>query len=742
MKTTSPAPAPAIGRVTAFVLGTVVFVCIVMMAFATYLSYQLGNAERILASPESALETDVDALPRLRRALGHSGFLGFAQNFAESHDATIIPDMKAHLKTANDIIKKLPGKVSSESRHDMQAIVGIFDKALAKIENTPAGFSNADMTPLYTALLTLDARSDDAMGAQRLDAQNQVQFWTMMLTLLTWCSLIIAAALAAGIYLTLRNRNSAPMRALTQSVKNMARGDMRTSIWGMERQDAVGELARAIDLARYHFSQLPDMSLLSDQGPVRIRFEGNTRSLFEAMMQLITRDSEQVRQQAVGLTDVINKQQQAITDVTSKVESVLNGILKNGNDGSQHVKQVLHEIKSSAEGLRHAQDHAADQLNRIIPYLQERAHGMAEIASITGKQIAQTLQSLTLSERTLKSSADQSDAAVKKLLGNADDLGERLFGAVNLLQASGKVLAETTEKTQSRLNEVISQLGRNPVSVGSSADGIIPAESLSRVENLVSTLEGAQKRIAILMAEQTQATRAQIDLLTTHSDGLLAQSSTTAQFLATTTDRLREEQEKLSAAIGQITGGGSISTSNGEQPQLADIAQKIERLASKLEALPAAGSSDAAASTPNGDLLFEIKSGFETTVRSLSQMRDQLTNLVINTTASAPAAPMIIGDDKMPEQLQKLTAQIDATRAELAETLKQQIEKLETKISSLAAPPPPAAPVEAELSAETQQQIEQQTQILTELVATLGVFDAHIQELRSQVTGAKLQKAG
>lgn len=740
MKTTSPAPAPAIGRVTALVLGTVVFVCIVMMAFATYLSYQLGNAERVLASPESALETDVDALPRLRRALGHSGFLGFAQNFADAHDAATIPDMKAQLKTAHDIINKLPGRVSSESRHDMQAIVGIFDKALAKIENTPAGFSNADMTPLYTALLTLDARSDDAMGAQRLDAQNQVQFWTMMLTLLTWCSLIIAAALSAGIYLTLRGRNSAPMRALTQSVKNMARGDMRTSIWGMERHDAVGELSRAIDLARYHFSQLPDMSLLSDQGPVRIRFEGNTRSLFEAMMQLITRDSEQVRQQAVGLTDIINKQQQAITDVTTKVENVLSDILKRGQDGDQQVKRVLQEIVGSANGLKHAQEHAADQLNRIIPYLQERAHGMAEIASITGKQIAQTLQSLTLSERSLKSSADQSDMAVKKLLTNSDDLGERLFGAVNLLQASGKVLSETTEKTQGRLNEVIEKLGGGTISAGGSTDGAMPPESIARVDSLISTLEGAQKKIAVLMAEQTQATRAQIDLLTTHSDGLLAQTSTTAQILAKTTDKLREEQEKLAEAVSNISGTSLTSSSGSEQPHWADIAQKIEQLASKLEAMPA--SSAGGTPPPSGDLLIEIKSGFETTVRSLAQMRDQMTNLVINTASSAPAAPMIIGDDKMPEQLQKLTEQIDTTRTELANTIKEQIAKIETRLSSIAAPPPPAPPVEAELSAETQQQIEQQTQILTELVATLGVFDAHIQELRNQVTATKFQKAG
>ena len=48
----------------------------------------------------------------------------------------------------------------------------------------------------------------------------------------------------------------------------MAHGDMRTSIWGMERSDMVGELARAVDLSRYHFSQLPDIAVTAQRpGP-------------------------------------------------------------------------------------------------------------------------------------------------------------------------------------------------------------------------------------------------------------------------------------------------------------------------------------------------------------------------------------------------------------------------------------------------------------------------------------------
>ncbi len=51
------------------------------------------------------------------------------------------------------------------------------------------------MAPLYAALPVMDTRIAGAAATNRIDAQNRVQFWAMLLTLVTWCSLIIASAL-------------------------------------------------------------------------------------------------------------------------------------------------------------------------------------------------------------------------------------------------------------------------------------------------------------------------------------------------------------------------------------------------------------------------------------------------------------------------------------------------------------------------------------------------------------------
>jgi hypothetical protein len=269
-----------------------------------------------------------------------------------------------------------------------------------------------------------------------------------------------------------------------------------------------------------------------------------------------------------------------------------------------------------------------------------------------------------------------------------------LFGAVNLLQASGKVLAETTETTQSRLNEAIGKLLKGD---------ILPAMPTTnpQVENLVASLEATQKKLDERLEAQTQAAKAQIDLLTTQSVSLLSQSTTTAQTLSSVADHLRDEQSKFDQTLSQISGkldqlggelqrhmltlyGATLPGESGPQNnQISELAAQVAQMAEKIGALgqaapPAALTHAAAVDTSfANNLLVEMESGFETTLRSLSEMREQLANMVIHTQTQIPAP----------------------------------------------------------ITADTREHLEQQTQILTELVATLGVLDAHMQEIRSQVAG-------
>lgn len=697
------------GRWTVLALSLVIVFCITLIGLSGYVKYELDRAELALGSPETRLTPEQKLFDRLRSALGYGGFIGTAQTFAGAHDPSTLPEMKSQLKQAEEAFSHAPDNLSADTRHDLQAILQAFDTVMQKAEDstkTPPApdFTINDLMPLYASLPVLDARIASALAASRNLGQGEAEFWATLLTVLCWCSLIIAAALAAGMYLVLRDRNSAPMRALAQSVKNMARGDLRTPVWGMERQDSVGELARCIDMARFHFCQLPDMSLLSENGPVRIRFEGNTRSLFEAMMRVISRDSEAVHTQATTLTEAVQKQQETLAHVVERVEAVLQNVEKRAVAGDHQVRQALQGMLGSAESLKNAQAHAADQLNRIVPHLQERTQSISDIAQLTGKQVAQVLQSLIVTERGLRSSADQSEEAIRKFSSTADTLGERLFGAVNLLQASGKVLAETTATVQDKFDEAIGHLDEIKMPAQEARDS-----SAARLESAVASLENAQSKLDQLLADQAEATRAQVDLLVTQSSGLLTQTTTASQTLSTAADRLRDEQAKLGDMLEGIAGKMEISA----PPAVADVS----------------------APSPSLPMLQEIKDGIAALEQSIFVLQSQMS--LLKSDSEKPQEPVADLEEKMRDHWYQMAAQIEATRANLAEVITQQTDKVAAHLASLEKNPAGAPQMDMEFARDAQRQMLQQTEILNELIATLGLLDAHMQELRMQVTSSR-----
>lgn len=504
----------------------------------------------------------------------------------------------------------------------------------------------------------------------------------------------------------------------------------------------VGELARTIDMARHQFSQLPDMTLVSDQGPIRLRFEGGTKSLFEAMMKVISRDSEQVHDKTQELTAAITQQREELSLVITRVEAVLQNVEKRATSGDQQVRQALQGLVGSAASLKNAQEHTTDQLGRLVGFLQDRAQNLSDATSIAGKQLAQALQSIALSQHTLKSSADQGDEIVRRLSNTADGLGERMFGAVNLLQASSKVLTETTEQTGARLNDAIEALNQSitelkapiaglstPASVEASpviANATIDPAMLERLEQAIAMLGAAQTKMDMLVEEQSQAARAQIDLLSTQSSGLLLQSSTSAQTMSAAADKLREEQSQLHERLLQITTA----------------------LDDKITAITAIPAQEKASVAEHDDripeLLHQIQREIQVTAAPLHEKLQGLQQEVAVLAAELRSVPQAEADGgALSEQLRdhwyQIAGQIEATRNDLLSNIQTSLGRLSEQVGQ-----PATASSGTEMDhelREAREQMEQQTRIMAELVATLGLLDAHMQEIRSQVSGLR-QRAG
>lgn len=475
------------------VMAGIALICLLMLGSTGYIKHQIDRAESLLVAPDSAFSADQEIYQKTVISLGYSGFLGAAETFINTRDRAALGDMRMYHKTAEETITRLGDKAPNAVRRDLNAILKIFSNIIEKAEEggdaMSVGITSSDLLNASTSLATLDNRVQAALSSHRIVAHDQMKFWSLAMLLVAWGSIVLLALTGCAVILVRRGKQTVPMQNILQCVDNMAQGDLDTPVWGLERSDAIGNLARSLDKLRLFFSQVPDVSIETEEGQTRFKFEGETRSIFQAMVKNITENFERAQQSALGYTGTMNAQQDILTSVTTRLNAVLTSLQQQGSAQEETIRNLSDSLSESALSLAVSQEKSVTQLGQLVPYMQERIQNMSEVTHLAGEHITQSLQTLNKAETALRSSASQSHQVVQQLATATNQMGERMFAALNLMQASGKLLNETTDTVRTRFNEAVHALGRG--------EGHLQ-EIITRAESRLSSTVNAEENMAAL----------------------------------------------------------------------------------------------------------------------------------------------------------------------------------------------------------------------------------------------------
>jgi len=241
-------------------------------------------------------------------------------------------------------------------------------------------------------------------------------------------------------------------------------------------------------------------------------------------------------------------------------------------------------------------------------------------------------------------------------------------------------------------------------------------------------------------------------MLTAHSSSLIAQASSTAQTLATVTDHLRSEQDKLGEtglrfATALETIGGRLEQRVMESLNRAETGlQGIDRLSelaaqmgTAIERLnsysPPAPAVEITAESVPANIWMEIKTGFEITMRSIERLREEFIEASLRQPV-ASAEPLAVAG---PDQSGKIIEQITASNDTLARAIAQQAEQIEGRLAAMdkkiGGSSSGSVSIAGMSPEEAQSQLQQQAQILSELATALGAIDQHMQEMSATFKG-------
>jgi hypothetical protein len=554
------APVPGASFLPKILLGALIVLSVLLIGGVGYVKVNLDRAAAVLAAPDQALNADQELADKTMHALGYGGFLGAAQNWiANRHDATSLQDMQQDLKSAKEALTRAGDKSSASVRHDIEAVLGLYASLLNRAEKANdagvEGLTPADLLTAATALPTLDARLQTALASTRFAAHADYRSWSFALAALGWMGLVLTALLAAALVQTMGNKETGPLKNLLNSLNHTLDGNMQTPVWGTERHGLVGELARALDRARQKFAQIPDVTLMTDQGPLPLKFDGESRSLFQALTRSLRDDYERSRTTASSYTQMMADQQASLTSLIAKLNDISAQIQKTGALNDASVKTLAKNIADTTRGMAQAQDMAVAQIKKLVPFLSDRARNMAEITGLAGTQVTQSLSTFVEAERKLRTNATQSQQVITQLADTTNQLGERLFAAVNLMQASGKALNEVTEAAQSRFNEAVETLGRGENKLQT---------IVARAEDRLNKTVNAEENMAALAA-RTESSAARMETavrsMSDKHEQLENQTTLASQRMETIVASFDTAQHTLTDAVEQLRHDGDALSS-------------------------------------------------------------------------------------------------------------------------------------------------------------------------------------
>lgn len=249
-----------------------------------------------------------------------------------------------------------------------------------------------------------------------------------------------------------------PLRKLEESTRALVKNNLSGHIWGLDRNDSFGSLAHSICNIRSGVSRLADMVVETEDGGQHIRFEGRGAAVFNALVNDLQGVASALQQQGARL-EALNADGANKILSLSEVSSHQAQSLEAAIDASRkQLAGIQDEWGERLSTLFHQNNQIQGQSKQLVDQFTRDMQTLNQVAAATGARVAQTLQTLALSERDIKKAAQQSLSASASFTAQASDLQEKMQAATGLLRASGKVMSETTETARTRLNEAINSV--------------------------------------------------------------------------------------------------------------------------------------------------------------------------------------------------------------------------------------------------------------------------------------------
>lgn len=450
-----------------FAAGAAVAAMALVVGGSYYVGF-VGEVQRGLNDPQSASAQAIGRISAIEQALGYQGYLRAYRTFRLTGDMTARQQLSQRSMEAARTLDGLRGLFAASPAatlaiRDVEAVVEEFARIARSAPETPAtalrGSASMEAIDSMPAVPQLEAtyltlRS----GLDRLRAQTSSYQMGSIAWALTWSQMLIICAFAAiicGLVAAaslLQIGITQPLKSLAQSLKGAAEGRLASPIWGTERADEIGEMARASEQLRKSLTETEALQQLARNGHLSIRIEGEASALLDRTVGEVVANVQQaadaLRQAAGELhetqaaqREVIGTQKAAVGTFGEKLEDMAAGFSR----------AAWGAVETAADDIRKATSRIAEtaatrdtELTDVTRRLEERGREMSDAFDGIRARTGTAIDGLT-----------GAIAAFGKAAESTGTIQGALFASCDRISSDAAATSDTIRTLADRLGEVI-----------------------------------------------------------------------------------------------------------------------------------------------------------------------------------------------------------------------------------------------------------------------------------------------
>ncbi|MBL8782634.1 MAG: hypothetical protein JNL06_16985 [Alphaproteobacteria bacterium] len=658
----------------------------------------VGEVQRDLKDPASLRRLAVTEIGKLEKSLGYAGFLKAYRNYRLTGDPAARPQLTKNAGEAARAITVLKqiyagDRTAGEALAEAAAVTDTFAHIAriapqlgdAALRGT-AGMDTLNSLPqgpqLETTYLSLRSALDRLRQADvehQLGGAAAALNWSQMLIIGALALVVLGLIIVAGL---LQLGIVQPLKSLEHSLASVGDGAIGQKIWGTDREDEFGALARAGEKVRRGLAETSALKTLADKGQLHVTLDGKASVLFEKLVADVSTATDALK---TASADILRMQD----DGRRQFETTVQRLTQSGA-GFQDAAKALNaeataaigDIRLSSTRLAEAADARAARLDAIATRFDEG-----------GRALEQSFNAAKDKADAAAGELSSSSAVLKRVATDAQSIQGAFFTACDKISSDAANTTDSVRTLAARLSDAIGSVDQRLTQKLAGLDNLeqhltqILAKLHERAGDTVAALKNAtsalDERGVAAEARMTQTIAEFEEVLRLFRDDETALHRSSAQTV-------------LEMRAAQRTIAGTAET----QSQLAAAIARLDAVAGQLERRP---TPETTAEAPQIQALAKALQDQGETIRNeIRELAVRLTEdrllagadmpfLAVKTTDhAAPRQTMTLADVPGAEimaRLQNLAAEMNAAQSRLdhAQSLKDALGSFASEVKTLAA---------------------------------------------------------